>query len=285
MGKNDTTAENTNSKSKNKKFNGAVEVNIESKVQYPDFTFTYKSKGTAPRGDIIAIKAKSKNGKTFLASLLAAVTLGAEMKGFKASYKDSKVLYFDTEQNIVNTKNVVRRIYTMCEWKYEKNGRIEAYNLREMELDIRMDFIQEKITEFKPTAVFIDGIADLVSNFNDIDTSQALIQRLMKISSYNKCAIYIVIHTNKGRGDESMKGHLGTLAWQKCSDVFNIEKQKDMSFLVSESDCRNVPITKFCFKISRDGIPYLPKRLNEYIDEEEMYYEDCEEEDELEDLE
>ena len=40
------------------------EVHIGDRIKEPDYTFFMEGRGTCPRGDIIAIKAKSKNGKT-----------------------------------------------------------------------------------------------------------------------------------------------------------------------------------------------------------------------------
>lgn len=272
----DNNEKDTELKQRKWSSHGAVEVKINSKIRKPDSTLFYNMRGTCPKGDIIAIKAKSKNGKTFLASIFAAAILGAELYNFTTANKKSKVLYFDTEQNQANTFKVMRRIYVMCEWSLDNDSnRLKAYNLREMEVKDRLHYIISKIKYEKPTAVFVDGIADLISNFNDIEESSQIIQSLMRTSSKYSCAVFIVIHTNKGKDDNSMKGHLGTMAWQKCADVFNVEKQKDKSFLVTESDCRNIPISDFYFKISSDGIPFLPISLNECPDDEE----------ELEDLE
>ena len=242
-----------------KHLDGAVEVRIDTQFKMPEYTFKQHGNGSCPRGDIVAIKAKSKNGKTFLSSLFAAIILGADVPYFDACMKRAKVIYFDTEQNPINTYMVVKRIYTLCGWKGRDNRRFKAFNLRCVELRERMGIIERRISENKPTAVFIDGIADLVNNFNDIDESNNIIQNLMRISAANKCAIFVIIHTNKGKDDNSMKGHLGTIAWQKCSDVFNVEKKNDDTFFVTETDCRNKPISDFSFKIDEDGIPFIPK--------------------------
>ena len=39
-----------------------------------------------------------------------------------------------------------------------------------------------------------------------------------------------------------MKGHLGTIGCQKCSDVFSVERQNEGLFKVREIDSRNRPI-------------------------------------------
>ena len=237
------------------------EVRLDERIPKPKYTFTCLGRGCSPQGDIIAIKAKSKNGKTFLATLFSAVILGAEMGNLKAEFPDdSKVLFFDTEQNKINSQILMSRIHIMCGWPLYNRERLHVYSMREMPMGERMKYIIEKTKKHKPTAVFIDGIADLLVDFNDIAGSNELISSLMKLSSYNNCAVFFVLHTNKSDGN--MKGHLGTIGWQKCSDVFSVEKQKNGLFKVSETDCRNKPIADFVFKVSEDGIPFIPKTSN-----------------------
>ena len=140
----------------------------------------------------------------------------------------------------------------MCEWKHENNKYLHVYSLRLMPLEERMKYIEQRIIDHKPNAVFIDGIADLLSDFNDIAQSQEAIQNMMTLSSKYKTAVFFVLHTNKS--DNNMKGHLGTLATQKCADVFQVEKKGNI-FHVSESESRNLPIKDFKFTIDDNGIP------------------------------
>ncbi len=233
------------------------EVRIGDESPIPEYTFMSRGNGSSPLGDIIAIKAKSKNGKTFLASILASVILGSKFSTMEPSMgENSKIMFFDTEQNRANTQAVLERIHILCGWEEEHYNRIRAYSLREMPIFERMNYIAKKAKDFMPTAIFIDGLADLTIDFNDIEQSQDLILRVSQLSSSLHCAIFFIIHTNKNKSDNNMKGHLGTLATQKCSDVFYIEKNECDIFSVTETDCRNVPIEDFAFKIDEDGIPY-----------------------------
>lgn len=233
------------------------EVRLGDEEPVPKFTFTMRGVGSAPIGDIIAIKAKSKNGKTFLATILASVILGAEFGDLEATmpYK-SKVLFFDTEQNRPNTQALLERVHVLCGWELEKHDRIRAYSLREMPVFERMHYIAKKVAELKPTAVFIDGLADLIIDFNDIEQSQDIIGRVSRLASAQQCAIFFILHTNKGKNDNNMKGHLGTLSVQKCSDVFSSEKINEQTFSATVTECRNVAIEGFMFRIDEDGIPY-----------------------------
>lgn len=235
------------------------EVRLGDEEPVPQFSFKSDGIGSSPIGDIVAIKAKSKNGKTFLAAILASVILGGKFGNIRPTFGDkSKILFFDTEQNRPNVQALLQRILILRGWAEEHNDRLKIYSLREMHVLERLRYISRKIDALRPTAVFIDGLADLAFDFNDIEQSQDVIIKISQIASSKGCTIFFVLHTNKN--DMNMKGHLGTLAVQKCSDVFYIEKDDDAFFNVTETDCRNIPIKDFSFKIDNDGIPYPAKK-------------------------
>lgn len=235
------------------------EVRLGDEEPVPQFTFLSDGIGSAPIGDIVAIKAKSKNGKTFLAAILASVILGGKFGNIKPTFGDkSKILFFDTEQNRPNVQALLQRILILRGWDEEHNDRLKIYSLREMHVIERLRYISRKIDTLRPTVVFIDGLADLAFDFNDIEQSQDVIIKISQIASSKGCTIFFVLHTNKN--DMNMKGHLGTLAVQKCSDVFYIEKDEEDFFNVTETDCRNIPIKDFSFKIDENGIPYPAKK-------------------------
>ncbi|MGM9701581.1 MAG: AAA family ATPase [Prevotella sp.] len=212
--------------------------------------------GSIPRGDIIAVKAKSKNGKSFLTTVFASVILGASFGNIEPTETATRVLYCDTEQNEINVANVERRIYELCEWRGNQDKRLEVFALRKLDLEKRWQFIRKRIEDTKPDAVVVDGIADLIHDFNDIAESRAIVQEIMKASSEFDCAIIFVLHTNKAKDDTNMKGHLGTESVQKCSDVFEVERDKYTGvFNVNESDPRNERFPDFAFILDNNIVP------------------------------
>lgn len=238
--------------------NEVDEYEIDLSEDYPEPSYVLKLSGvgTFPRGDIQAIKAKSKNGKSFLCSVFIASILGCKDFSFESLESDPVVLYFDTEQNKRNTAKLASRVHTLLGWDTECNHKgFHAYSLRTMDKNKRFPYIQRKVSECKPTVVFIDGIADLIGNFNDIDQSDSIIESLMSLSGNNDCCVCCVLHTNKAKDDSGMKGHLGTLLLQKSSDVFEAKKNKD-TVNVSQTECRNAPIEDFAFSVDKHGIPY-----------------------------
>ena len=233
----------------------AYEIDITAIYPEPRFTVRFNGVGTLPRGDIQAVKAKSKNGKSFLCTVFVASVMGCDKFQFEAVEDGAKVLYFDTEQNERNTAALAKRVYSLMGWSTERNNkRFKAYSLRSAEISERLPIITRVVKENAPTVAVIDGIADLLEDFNDVGQSSEIINSLMRLSAENDVAIINVLHTNKRKDDSDMKGHLGTLLLQKASDVFEVKKS-DGTFNVSETDCRNVAVPDFSFTIGADGVP------------------------------
>lgn len=236
-------------------------IDLSKKYEEPRFTLSLNGVGTMPRGDVQAIKAKSKNGKSFLCSIFMASILGCKTFGLESEESSPVVLYFDTEQNERNTAVLARRVHTLLGWPTDKNHEgFKAFSLRTMEEGARIQFIENTIKEVSPSNVFIDGVADLILNFNDVEESNLLMERLLTISSKYDCAVCCVLHTNKAKEDSGMKGHLGTFLLQKSSDVYEVKKSNG-AFTVTETDCRNATIEDFAFAIGGSGIPFGAQTL------------------------
>lgn len=229
-----------------------------AKYTPPQFLISFSNgTGSLPRGDIAAIKAKSKNGKSFLASIFAAVILGGTFGELAPMASGSKVIYFDTEQNNPNVQRLQRRVLSMANLPTDTvSGCLKVFKLRRMDMRIRWAFIKTVIEAYRPDAVFIDGVADLIDDFNDIKMSNDIIGHLMQTATECNCAIVFVLHTNKSKEDNNMKGHLGTMAVQKCSDVFEVKRNAQTGvFDVTETESRNVAIPDFSFILDNNGMP------------------------------
>ena len=237
---------------------------INPDVDYPDPEYVIEIGGTPtlPKGNLIALSAKWKNGKTFLCDVLTAVFLGSErFAGCRTLFSQGKVSFYDTEQAESDTSRIRKVIDAMT-----PEGRrhdYDVYCLRPLNIDptsedsdeiTRYEFISQTIAHDKPDLVFIDGIADLLYNYNDVIESQRLVNRLAALANEHNCAMVVVMHQNKGQRDKNMKGHLGTMLNQKCSDVFSVEKCGGI-FVVSNTISRHQPCGDFVFKLTADGVP------------------------------
>lgn len=234
---------------------------IKEGVDYPEPQYLVKFGGvpTIPRGNLVAITAKWKNGKTFLCDVLCAVFLGSDrFPGFTGTGQEGKVMFFDTEQDVTDTARIKRIIDTLI--PEQRRSDLEVFCLRGIDIEgeddqlSRYDFISQAIEHTRPAMVVVDGIADLIYNYNDVIESQNIVNNLAALASQHNCAIVTVMHQNKGKQDTTMKGHIGTMLYQKCSDVFSVQKFDGM-FVCRHVVSRHSNISDFYFSLTDDGVP------------------------------
>lgn len=221
----------------------------------PEWTVTMNNIGAIPRREITAIKAKSKNGKGFLASIFAAVAAGAQFGSMSSTKSGLRVLYLDTEQGDANVHAIGERISTLANW--ETSYTLQHYcacKISKIEQSKRWEFSTTLIETLHPDVVVLDGIADLITDFNDVEASKGAVTQVLKTARNFNTAIIAIIHTNKGKEDHGMKGHLGTLLEQKAFAVFEVEAKNGV-FNVKSTESRHVPFPDFSFTVGAEGIP------------------------------
>lgn len=236
---------------------------IDPAVDYlpPEFLLRIGGVGVFPRGDIQAIKGKAKAGKTTAMALITAGMLANDftdkLEMFSRSKGALRILHVDSEQHPRSVawkqKTVYRLIYA------DPGDPLSNYavlSLREFSFSDRWDIAKEAIHDFKPDFVLIDGIVDMIADFNDSAESKAFISELMALASRENCAICCVLHENKGKGDNTMRGHLGTELLNKCSETYQVSQLNGI-FTVAQTESRNAPAPDFAFTIDSEGLPVL----------------------------
>ena len=219
---------------------------IKDGIDYPDPEYLISIGGvpTMPKGNLVALSAKWKNGKTFFCDILSAIFLGRPSLGLR-----------------MDTARIRKIIKAMT--PEERHGDLEVYCLRNADIEVdeddderisRFDFIKHCIEDGSPDLVVIDGVADLIYNYNDVNESQEVVNKLAAIANEHNCCIVAVMHQNKGRQDKNMKGHLGTMLYQKCSDMFNVEKCGNI-FVVSHPVSRHRSCEGIAFKLDANAVP------------------------------
>lgn len=208
--------------------------------------------------DLVAIKAKQKNGKsTAIAILIAALINGEWGAVSRVGEKAPCILYIDSEMKSRDTHLLLKKVYAMAGVpEGEELENITFVNLRMMDTDDCRENVEKFIQYYQPDIVFIDGIVDLISDFNDVQQSQEVVRMLLYCAEkYNTC-IAAVLHTNKDTSDHNMRGHLGTILSQKVSDVFECVKDADSNIVtVKCSDNRHEPVPSWSFGFDEHGVP------------------------------
>lgn len=225
--------------------------------------------GFSPRGNVMALTAEKKAGKSWFAMAMCDALLAGRFLGMTSRSETAKVIYFDTEQDEGDGQRILRRVHSVCGWDFATDmERFEIYHLREMESKERREFVVETIEDMRPDFVILDGIRDLLDDFNDIAQSAELVGVMMRLSSKMNCAIWCVLHVNPN--SDKMRGHLGTELGNKVADILHMTKKKSTSdedivtYKMEEVAARShKDIRSITFRID-DSRPYgLPELVNE----------------------
>jgi len=227
-------------------------------VYYPTPIATY--------GNIVFIQAPPKSTKTFFVTLLSAAYLGGSClpytKGIKGHRGDRCILHFDTEQGRFHAQRVFKRTLKMTGLD---NECYHTYGLRGLDYSARINFIEycleRKVND--PGLVIIDGIADLVSDVNNIDESNRIMQKLMEWTQKYNCTVVTVIHSN--HGSDKPTGHLGSALEKKAECQLQLKPNFDAGYIeVIAKRSRNFPFSNFSYKIDSAGLPTV-------IDTEDLF--------------
>lgn len=239
---------------------------IDLSKSYPEIEFTLQINGIGcfSIGDIQAVKAKAKQGKTLSLTCIMVAMIKGEFMGFTASKSDLRVLYVDTEMNPLNTAKLAKKVHRLSGLPPDQNSdRFYAINLRGDDPLERCRYVQEAVEQIRPDAVFIDGVKDLIeTDINDQKESGKVTQMLMTLTKTYPIALIVVLHTNKALKDSNMRGSIGTELANKASEVWEVKKDGHI-FEVSQDISRNQPVDGFSFILNEYGEPteieFVPK--------------------------
>jgi hypothetical protein len=116
--------------------------------------------------------------------------------------------------------------------------------------------------------VFIDGIRDIISDFNDNEASSALVTDLMAFAEQRQICIWNTLHMNprpKNDDESKMRGHLGTELGNKITDTLVCIKHKEKDgtvyFTVKQDDARGKDMEDWEFVVTEAagalGVPQM----------------------------
>ena len=216
------------------------------------------------RGNIGMITGKPKAFKTFLTSGIASGFM--EDETLSISGPGGRCLIVDTEQSKAHVNRMQKRIYRLSGWDTAtENGGLVMLSLREFSVEERINIALEFMSAWRPDLVIIDGIRDMIPDFNDLVRSAELVGKLMAVSTELDCGIICVLHQNKA--DSNARGHLGAELSNKCETVLQVKNEKGIAN-VEPVYSRNREIESFSFRVS-DGLPELcsPPKVEAGIDQ------------------
>lgn len=280
---------------------------LDARENYPEpyYLLEYKGVPFSTLGGIQALSGQKKNGKTFLMAQMMAAILGTGIEKSRiGEYLPDlqvpertiehlghlpTVLYVDTEMEKLNSAKVLRRVHWLCGWPTNIPAeRFHVLWLRSVKKDEkesahakRLRIIKTAIDIYKPDAVFIDGIRDIIGDFNDNEESSELVLDLMATAEERGICIWNTLHMNpRPRNDDEskMRGHLGTELGNKVTDTLVCIKHKNKGsvwFTVKQDDARDKDMEDWEFTITEDaGSLGIPKMRTVTTPEEQEAYKD-----------
>ena len=231
----------------------------------PKYLLSWNGIGFAPLGGIQAITGQAGNGKTMtIAQMIAAILCGqygSLMYMLSDDNPEPRVLYIDTEMEESNTIAMKNRVLTMTKRTIgEDYDDFVVLMLREATSDedkvsaavMRWKLTLKAIYEYKPTVCFIDGLLDVVNDFNSNTECQELIYKCMQAATYYNISLWCLIHQNPGA--DKLVGHLGSMLERKVTDIFVTKKEKnattgDATFTCHQMKARGRDIPDWKFQV------------------------------------
>lgn len=276
----------------------------DDKYEQPVWSLSWCGIPFAPLGNIQALTGQSGHGKTMTFSQIIAAIIGGQFGNLRCILPEGvprTVLYIDTEMSKNDTLRVRERIYRLLGWRWgEHHPELRVLRLRDVQPPevalppttngqtppqpqkavktglplqeariavLRWKMVLQAIWEIRPTVAVIDGMLDIIRDYNDIEECQEIITKCMQVSSYYNCSVWCLVHQNPGRNDK-MAGSLGSILERKVTDILATlkEKNKDtgaVTFTVQQLKARgaDVPDWQYFVEDDRDHIG-MPKMMN-----------------------
>ena len=227
----------------------------------PRWTLSHNGVPFAKVGDLHVIQGKSGHGKTALMSQFMACIIKGELGHLRYELRDVPkpvVLYIDTEMSEDDTIAVKNRVCCLAGIdKNQPSDQFKVVRLREtVSTADRWRQILKVIYEVKPTVAFLDGMLDIVDDYNDQKECQPIIRKCMTLVTHYNMSMWCVLHENPTA--EKMVGTLGSVLQRKVTECFTVVKHKhdknfptmpDIFFQVQQPKARGKDLEDWCFKI------------------------------------
>lgn len=232
--------------------------------QTPPQIIWIDSSAIATLGNFSASTGKAKSKKTFnVSAIVAAALKNGTVLNYRACLPEGKqrILYVDTEQSRFHCHNVLERILRLANLPTSCDSEnLDFICLREYSAAVRIQVIDYALRHNDGYGlVIIDGVRDLMLDINNAAESVAVINKMMEWSSRYNLHIHCVLHLNKG--DNNVRGHIGTEMGNKAETVLVVSKSSVMPQIseVRALHIREKEFQPFAFCVNNDGLPELTK--------------------------
>ena len=196
----------------------------------PRWTLSHNGTPFANRGELHIVTGKSGHGKTAFMSQVMATLLCGKFGGMSYEGEPPQlpvVLYIDTEQGKDDTIAIKNRVCSLAGIPFDKPcERFKVARLRDtVTAAERWQQILKLAYLIHPDVMFIDGLLDIVEDYNEQKECTPIIRELMIMATHYDMSTWCVLHENPTT--EKMVGSLGSIAQRKVTEVFAVRKHKN----------------------------------------------------------
>ena len=265
----------------------------------PRYTMEREGVPFADVGELHIISGKPGNGKTGLMSQLEAATLGGQFGKTVSRQvghiqrddagniindnmnrpiyqpRPVRILHIDTEQGKDDTIAFKNRVISMSGINaQEAKEHFFILRLRDTEeAKDRWRKILKAIWQTQPTDIFLDGMLDIVEDYNDQKECQPIIRKCMMLATHYDTSMWLVLHENPMA--DKLVGTLGSITQRKVSEIFTVRKHKqseekpserradrpDIYFTVQQLKARGRDVANWDFEVTTENGWGTPREI------------------------
>ncbi len=210
-------------------------------------------------GSLAFVAGPQKSRKTaILVAMVAAALRQSVVCGWDVKSKGS-ILWIDTEQPTTWAYQTMRKVCIMAN-KKEHPENFKCYGLRGIPSTSQRLAMIMKIVDSIPdlSLVIIDGVVDLMDDFNDSKESGKIVGSLMSITESRDWPVSVITVCHLNKGDGQVRGAIGTALQNKCDWSLKVMINDSGISTLSFHNLRGVePIDAVDFDVVRMNIPKL----------------------------
>lgn len=245
----------------------------------PRWTLAHNGQPFANLGDLHVITGKSGHGKTSMMSIVMAAILCGRVGKLTYELRDSIpkpiVLYIDTEMGKDDTIAIKNRVCELAGLDMTKpQKQFKIARLRDTETAAeRWQKILKLLFEIRPTVCFLDGMLDIVEDYNSQSECVPIIRKCMMAATHYDISMWCVLHENPTF--DKMVGTLGSVLQRKVTEVFAIRKHKqtDMKgsdrridrpqiyFSIEQTKARGRDVASWDFEVTQESDWGMPREI------------------------
>jgi hypothetical protein len=198
------------------------------KPQAEKILFTIDGKNIGTTQSFVTFQGLPKAGKsTFITSVVASAFTTWDIFSCKLVFPANRkrLCYVDTESSDYDYYRVLERIRQQIITDFLPHN-FDSFLFREDSPAEIKEMVEAYLEENKDCSIIIlDGVLDLIQDFNNVEQSFFLVQWLKKITKKYDLLVLLVLHL--GKKDQNSLGHIGSYLDRKSQSVLKIEKNKE----------------------------------------------------------